>query len=153
MCSFVIGGSREVRAQFLEQIPIPPASDTDKAALSTLAQSCQQAAEQRFQRQQALRRRIGDLAPAGSEAKLTTRLKNWWQLEDFAAFRAEVKKTFKADIPLSERSDWEDWLAREKAEIARLSAEITRNEDEINKIVYRLFDLTADEIALLEANI
>ena len=113
----------------------------------------QQAAEERYARQQALRRRIGDLAPAGSKAKLSSKLKNWWELHDFAAFRAEVKKTFKADVPLAERSDWEDWLAREKTEIARLSAEITRNEDEINKIVYRLFDLTADEIALLEANI
>jgi hypothetical protein len=85
--------------------------------------------------------------------KLTTKLKEWWTLDGFEQFRAEVKKTFKADIPLAECSDWEDWLKTEKGEIDRLSAEIARNEDEINKIVYRLFDLTDDEIKLLEANI
>jgi hypothetical protein len=40
-----------------------------------------------------------------------------------------------------------------KAEIARLSVEIKRNEDAINGIVYKLFDLTAEEIVLLETSI
>jgi hypothetical protein len=39
-----------------------------------------------------------------------------------------VKKQFKADIPLAERSAWEDWITRDRAEIARLSAEITKAE-------------------------
>ena len=58
---------------------------------------------------------------------------------------------FKADIPLAERSAWEDWIKRDRAEIARLSAEIAKAEAKINSIVYSLFDLTPDEIALLEA--
>ena len=64
-----------------------------------------------------------------------------------------MKKALKADIPLAERSDWEDWIARDKAEIARLTAEIKANEARINAIVYELFDLTPEEIALLEASI
>jgi hypothetical protein len=62
-----------------------------------------------------------------------------------------VKKQFKADIPLTDRSAWEDWITRDRAEIARLSAEIAKAEAKINSIVYSLFDLTPDEIALLEA--
>lgn len=58
---------------------------------------------------------------------------------------------FKADIPLAERSAWEDWITRDRAEIARLSAEITKAEGQIDSIVYALFDLIPDEIALLEA--
>ena len=64
-----------------------------------------------------------------------------------------MKKAFKADIPLAERSAWEDWITRDRAEIARLSAEIAQAENEINSIVYRLFDLTSAEIALLEENV
>ncbi len=60
---------------------------------------------------------------------------------------------FKADIPLVERSDWEDWLTRDKAEIVRLSTEIEALETQINAFVYDLFELTLDEIALLEASI
>jgi hypothetical protein len=62
-----------------------------------------------------------------------------------------VQKVFKADIPLTDRSAWEDWMTRDRAEIARLLAEITKAEAQIDRIVYGLFDLTADEIALLES--
>jgi hypothetical protein len=72
---------------------------------------------------------------------------------DFAAFRAEVKKVFGIEIPLKERGDWEAWLAESAAEVRRLSAEIAQAEREIDAIVYRLFNLTPDEIALLEASI
>jgi len=156
------GNYRSANKQFIAPLPIPPASEEDKAALASLAQSCQSAAEERYRRQEAVRRRIPDLCPPGNNkvkreadgtAKLNTKLREWWTLESFDAFRAEVKKVFKADIPLADRSDWEDWLKKEKSEIDRLSAEIARNEDEINRIVYRLFDLTDEEIELLEANI
>ncbi len=98
-------------------------------------------------------RRIADLCPLERDAKLSTKLTDWWKLNDFAAFRAEVKKCFKADIPLKERSDWEDLFTTGKTQIEKLSAEIKRNEDEINAIVYKLFDLTPEEIALLEDSI
>jgi hypothetical protein len=54
---------------------------------------------------------------------------------------------------LKERSDWEDLFISGKTEIEKLSAEIKRNEDEINTIVYKLFDLTPEEIVLLEESI
>jgi hypothetical protein len=43
--------------------------------------------------------------------------------------------------------------ACDHAEIARLTAEIAQAEAKIDGIVYDLFDLTPDEIALLEATI
>lgn len=64
-----------------------------------------------------------------------------------------MRKAFKADIPLGERSGWEDWIARDRAEIVRLSAEIAAAEARIDGIVYGLFDLTPEEIALLEASL
>jgi hypothetical protein len=54
------------------------------------------------------------------------------------------------DLRVADRSAWEDWLTRDRAEIARLSAEIATAEARIDSIVYNLFDLTPDEIALLE---
>jgi len=146
----VRGGFYELRVQYVEKLPIPAATEVQKAALVALAKGCQTAAEKRYAVQQALIRRIPDLAPGGTEPKLTNKLKEWWELPDFATFRAEVKKVLKADIPLTERTDWEDWIARDKAEIARLTAEIKANEDRINAIVYELFKLTPDEITLLE---
>jgi hypothetical protein len=37
--------------------------------------------------------------------------------------------------------------------VRRLTAEIEQAEREIDKIVYKLFDLTPDEIALLESSL
>jgi hypothetical protein len=145
------GGFFEATTQNTTKIPIPATTEAQKEALAELAAECQLVAKKRRDIQAALRRRIPDLCPLGRDPKLTTRLQEWWTLPDFAAFRAEVKKVFKADIPLAERSAWEDWSTRDRAEIARLSAEIAKAEAQIDSIVYSLFDLTTDEIALLES--
>ena len=147
----VRGGFHELRVHYVEQLPIPVMTRTIREQLGTYAQKAQQVAERRLEMQRAFTRRIPDLCPPGRESRLTKKLQNWWRLPDFAAFRNEIKKAFKADIPLAERSDWEDWIDRDRVEINRLSAEIAEVEKQIDRIVYRLFDLTSEEIELLEA--
>ena len=147
------GGYFRMKNQFVELLPIPDWDDAARIQLAFLAQTAGELASQRRNLQSAFTRRIADLCPPEREAKLTTKLKDWWKLPDFSAFRAEVKKAFKTDIPLAERSDWEDWMTRDRAEILRLDAEIKAKEAEIDAIVYDLFDLTEEEIALLEAAI
>jgi len=148
----VRGGFVQMHSQFVETTPIPPATDDQKVELGALAEAAQIAAETRYALQQEITRRIPDLA-TGTATKLTERLKAWWDLPDFAAFHAEVKKALKSDIPLKDRNEWENWISENRAKIHALSAEIARIENEINAKVYALFDLTPDEIALLEANI
>ena len=143
----------ELRRQYVEKLPIPAMTDKQKAELSALAEAAQSAAEKRYELQQSITRRIPDLAADPASAKLTNKLKEWWALPDFAAFQKEVKKTLKAAIPLSERNEWDDEIAKARSKINALIAEIARLEGEINAKVYALFDLTPEEIALLEANI
>lgn len=149
----VRGKFYEMRTYYINTLPIPEATASEKAALASLADIAQTHAEARYALQDGLRHRIPDLRPTGSTTALNTKLKDWWLLPDFAAFRAEVKKCLKADIELSERTAWETWINRDKAEILRLSAEIAKCEAEINKQVYALFSLTDAEIKLLESNI
>lgn len=149
----VRGGFHELRVQYVEKLPIPAWNDSARVELAAASEQASKAAQERLTLQAALIRRIPDLCPPGRAPKLTGRLQEWWTLPDFAAFRAEVKKAFRADIPLAERSAWEDWITRDRAEIARLSAEITKSEAQIDSIVYALFDLTHDEIALLESGV
>lgn len=146
------GGFVRLIYQFVVLTPIPPATDAQKAELSALAEAAQSAAEARYALQQEITRRIPDLA-TGMATKLTERLKAWWDLPDFAAFQAEVKKALKSDIPLKDRNEWENWISGNRTKIHALTAEIARIEGEINAKVYALFDLTPDEIVLLEANI
>lgn len=147
------GGYYEIQPAGLDRVPIPSATDCEKARLSVLARRAQRKANERYQLQQSITRRIPDLANCPSATKLTTRLKEWWALPDFAAFQKEVKKALKTDIPLKERNEWDSWISENRLKIETLSAEIATIEDEINAKVYALFDLTPDEIALLEANI
>lgn len=149
------GGEWRLRlfTQYIEQIPLPRMDDLRWQSLSELTLKIEASSDARLDLQLAFARRIPDLCPAGRKAKLSTKLQEWWTLPDFAAFRAEVKEAFKADIPLAERTAWEEWIARDRAEIARLTSEIKQCEAEIDRIVYELFDLTPDEIALLESAI
>jgi hypothetical protein len=73
-----------------------------------------------------------------------------WSNWDFGKFRSAVRKTTAADIPVSERDEWEAHFDTRKLEVAALDARIGDLEDEINDRVYRLFDLNTDEIALIE---
>ncbi len=148
----VRGGFYELRTPYINSLPIPPATDAQKAELAAHAEAAQTAAEKRYALQQEITRRLPDLA-TGTAVKLTERLKAWWDLPDFAAFQAEVKKALKSDIPLKDRNDWENWISENRTQIHALSAQIAAAEADINAKVYALFDLTAEEIELLEANI
>ncbi len=140
------GGYVQLHAQYVTPLPLP--SNTD--GLSEAATICRTAAGERARTINQVQLRIQ--ADLGGGHKLTRKLEAWPAL-DFSAFRAEVKKTFKAEIPLKERGDWEAYLSENAAEVHRLSAEIAAAERAIDAIVYRLFDLTPDEITLLESSV
>ena len=72
-------------------------------------------------------------------------------LPKLTGFTPAAKEHFKHDIPLNDRNAWEAKLKVGAARVAELTAQIKRAEREIDQIVYRLFDLTSDEIALIEA--
>ena len=49
--------------------------------------------------------------------------------------------------------EWESYLEPKRADHIRLTSELGDAEDELNERVYRLFDLTADEIKLLKKEV
>ncbi len=97
-----------------------------------------------------MRRHVLDLAP--QTAELTGKLRDWYEL-DFASFRAEVKRAFRADIPIRKRGEWETYLRENTVRVRTLSDGIAAAEREIDQIVYALFDLTREEISVLEASL
>lgn len=150
ICTFVRGGYYELRAIKIETLPIPPATTDQKTSIGDLAQKCQELSEQRYTIENNFRRRLPDLCPADREIKLNNKLKNWWQL-DFSDLQKQIKNQFKTPIPLAERNDWQDYFEDGKAQITTLNRQIARHETELNKEVYQLFNLTPEEILLLEA--
>jgi hypothetical protein len=145
------GGYYEATTQHIELIPIPQFRQLDRKILVDLGELCTDKSTRRYDIQASTRHRILDLAPP-ERKKLSRKLEEWWTL-DFAAFRDEVKRVFKNDIPVKERGEWESYLSKNAAAVKKLDAEIERAEREIDSVVYRLFDLTPEEIALLEQSI
>lgn len=120
--------------------------------LSKLALQCHSNAALRYNIQSAVRQRILDLCPPGRGPNLSNKLKEWWTL-DFPAFRAEIKKQFKTEIPIVERTEWETYLKTEREKVEALAREIADFESKIDHRVYELFELTPDEISLLEESL
>jgi hypothetical protein len=152
MCPSVRGGFYEVRTYYIDILPIPKATDKQKETISTLAEGCQTLAESRYKMQDAFRRRIPDLCPADKEAKLSNKLKSWWEL-DFSEFQKEIKSRFKYALTLKESMEWEPLFNEGKEEIQKFNYQLASKESELNKEVYKLFKLDADDIALLEKNL
>jgi len=145
------GGYVEAEAQYVGALSMPALSPKMRNAIARHSDKCARAATRRFECLSAVRHRILDLAPGGHK-KLSRKLEEWHNL-DFAEFRAEVERAFHTEIPIRKRAEWEKYLAEKAAEVKRMTAEIEAAEREIDAIVYRLFDLTPDEIASLETSL
>lgn len=148
------GGTWRLRmkSQYIERLPVPDTKKLGATRLEFLSSTCGQAASQSHRMIEAVLHRVQMDFTSGAAVRLSRKLHEWWTL-DFAAFRAEVKRVFRTDIPVKERGDWESYLAEQGAAVRKLTAEIEAAEREIDAIVYRLFDLTPAEIALLESSI
>ena len=144
------GGFSRAKSIYIETLPIPPSTTEQKNVIGNLTKKCQDLSEQRYTIENSFRRRLPDLCPPEREAKLNNKLKSWWLL-DFTDLQKQIKSQFKSTIPLIERNDWQDYLESEKAKIAALNQQIVQHETELNQEVYRLFDLTSQEILLIAA--
>jgi hypothetical protein len=147
------GGTWRLRmkSQYVGSIPIPEMPPASRDRLAVLGEANTVAAQSRFEIQSAVRRRILDLAPR-ERAKLNGKLEDWHEL-DFSAFRLEVKRAFHVEIPVRERGEWEAYLDDNRAKVRALTDQISAAEREIDAIVYSLFDLSVEEIALLEKSL
>ena len=84
--------------------------------------------------------------------KLPKKLQNWDELE-FGSFIKELNKVVKSKgekLSKMEEMDWMDVFETKKNEAQNLKAEINKTDTEINQMVYKLYDLTEEEIKIVE---
>ncbi len=135
-------------SQYLERLPIPTLSDEQRTHIGDLAQQLTSSAQKRYQVRSSMAHLIkSDLG--GGQSKITDRLDEWFRL-DWQGLRDEVRKSFKREIPLKERGEWQTMFREEQEKIERLTAEIVQLEEELNTAVYTVYGLNRDEIALIE---
>lgn len=142
------GGYIEAEAQFVGQLAAPNfTADTSQAMIVSVNDAGRMQTGVNDLLFGFRHRLLTDLAAPGS--RLSRKLEQFHELS-FAEFRAEVKRVLKADIPVRERADWERFHAETSAAVRRLASEIVDAERAIDRLVYEAFELTPEEIALLE---
>ncbi|MEZ0395410.1 MAG: DNA methyltransferase, partial [Anaerolineales bacterium] len=124
------GGRLEFRAVFMEKLPIPEASAEERQAIAQLARRAQALHGQRRARVEQFLREIG-IDPAQSTSRNS--LEQPWRV---------APQSVPQSAGLRYRAAREETLA--------LTEEIEKVEREIDRLVYALYGLTDEEIALVE---
>lgn len=80
--------------------------------------------------------------------KLSKKLENWYELT-YAEFLKELKKK-KIELSLSQKAEWEDYFLSEQKKAVEIQNQITSTDKEIDAMVYELYGLNEEEIAIVE---
>ena len=140
----------------MEPLPIPTPPEKDRKPIAKLAKQMSALARERYELVEKVCRRFDSAFGGLFESRLSEKLQDWPGLT-FNQLGAELKKSFK--LPRSPWEDpkaadqWEPFWNEEHDRHTALTRSITDAESEINQRVYRLFDLTPDEITLLEREV
>ena len=82
--------------------------------------------------------------------KLLKKLQDWYLLT-YDEFIKELGKK-KIKLSLSEESEWEDFFTQESKKALEIKNSIEKIDKEIDTIVYQLYNLTDDEIEIIESS-
>ncbi len=80
--------------------------------------------------------------------ELSKKLQDWYLLS-YADFIKELEKK-KIKLSLNEEAEWETYFSTEAKKALELKAQITQTDKEIDQMVYVLYELTEDEIKIVE---
>ena len=80
--------------------------------------------------------------------KISKKLDSFYE-QDFKTFVSELKKQ-KIQLSLIQQDEWEEYFNAYKIEINQIQAEINKTDKEIDQMVYKLYELTEEEILIIE---
>ncbi len=80
--------------------------------------------------------------------KFTRKLKKWYEL-DWNEFSKQLEKS-KITLSLKKKKEWKDFFADEQPQAISMLEQVTKIETELNHLVYKLYDLSEEEIMIIE---
>jgi hypothetical protein len=146
--------------QYMTNIPIPEASDADQKSVSKLAEGCSEYCQRRYQVEIAVQQRLtqafGTDTKGNLLGKLNEKAQEWWA-QPFTQLGSALKASFKLPSnPFTNpkiADQWEPYIKERQGEVAKLNSQVGDSEAELNERVCRLFDLTPEEIKILQAEV
>jgi aspartyl/asparaginyl-tRNA synthetase len=79
---------------------------------------------------------------------LPKKLQNWYKITYTDCIK-ELSK-LKIKLTLSEEAEWEEYFNSERKKVLGILAEIEKTDKEIDQMVYELYELTEEEIRIVE---
>ena len=80
------------------------------------------------------------------------KLDSFWKLS-FDDFQKKVYRLSKKKLSLTEQDEWEDYFNDYKEELTELQQKIGETDKAIDQMVYQLYELTPEEIKIVEEGI
>lgn len=132
----------EVKKNYLEKLPIPATSAAEQSTLIQLTDSMLKVCAD----EQTLETHFKNLIQSEFNIeKWSTKLNKWWTL-DFSDF----VKALKVNLTLTQKDELLQLFDKYRIELAELDNQIQKTDQQIDELVYKLYNLTPDEIAIVE---
>jgi len=143
VCVKARGGYLRLKNQYLLNLPIPITFEKENISnsVNVILNLNKELQEQSQKFQRTLQRKFEGL-------EINKKLESWYELT-FAEFVKELSKK-KIKLSLSEEAEWEDYFLQEQQKAVALKQQITTTDQEIDKMVYELYELTDEEIEIVE---
>ena len=140
------GGYYVFKTNYLKPFPLPEISNNSQMIIDfvnnqLINNKAFQEQSQKFQR--TLERKF-------ALTDLPKKLQDWYLLS-YAEFIKELAKK-KIKLSLSDEAEWETYFSTEAKKALELKAQITQTDKEIDQMVYALYELTEDEIKIVEGS-
>ncbi|SFF48268.1 Eco57I restriction-modification methylase domain-containing protein [Thermoflexibacter ruber] len=137
--------NKDIYAYQLERIPIPQISLSEQENLAQKVNRLLFLNKQFYQSQ----KDFLDLITSNfGKDQFTRKLENWYKL-DWNELSKELEKS-KIKLSLPKQKEWKTFFTEEKAKVMPLDDEIQQLEKEIDNLVYQLYNLTEEEIKIVE---
>ena len=134
-----------IRIEQLKQLPIPKISITKQKPFIRKAEKL---IELNIKLHKAKNSFLNLLQTKLKITKISKKLNTWYELS-LNEFEKELTKA-KVKLSLKKEKEWQEFFVNEQKEIKPILTEISKTDKQIDRMVYKLYDLTKEEIKLVE---
>ena len=146
------GGRLELRSIHVSQLPIHSidfSKPNDKAAHDFIVEKVASMLEKNKQINELLFKFLNLLKSRLSLEKPSQKLEKWYELS-FKEFKGELKKK-KITLSLSDEVEWLEYFTQQQTQARAINEVIAKTDAEIDQMVYKLYELTPEEIKIVES--
>jgi glutaredoxin 2 len=136
------GGYNEYKSQYITQFPVKILTEDDRRQLHNFADLSLDITKDLYDRSEKFLKLVAMEFAIG---RPSAKLKKWFTL-DFEDFVTALR----VKLSLQQKDELLGLFEKYRTECAKLSSQIRQTDHEIDQLVYKLYDLTPEEIAIIE---